>query len=116
MTGPKPLSRQRSQWESAPTSVLGVPATLGRRRVADGTLRVIAANEPAGWHLSISFTDHKGKPSRYPRWDEITDARYRFAASLVPLDVEMVMHLPPPGEYVAVHDSTFHLHEMVSQR
>ena len=45
---------------------------------------------------------------RYPTWDEIADAR----DELLPGDVEFVMYLPRSGEYVAVHDSTFHLHEL----
>lgn len=48
--------------------------------------------------------------ARCPRWDEITDAHYGIGA--IPEDVTMCMVLPPPAEYVAVHDTTFHLHEM----
>jgi hypothetical protein len=107
--GAKPLSRQRSPWRhvgSAPT-VPGWTADLHVREVGDGMLRALVAEEPTGWHLSISFVDRKGRASRYPRWDEITHAR----AELLPGDVGFVMHLPPDGEYVAVHDTTFHLHE-----
>jgi hypothetical protein len=86
----------------------GVREYVWRRRVGDGTLTVIVGEEPAGWHLSISFADHRGRNSRYPRWDEIADARYQHT----PSDVTMAMILPPPGEYVAVHDTTFHLHQI----
>jgi hypothetical protein len=75
--------------------------------VGDGSLRALVAQEPAGWHLSISFVDDRGRPSRYPRWDEITHAR----AELLPAELGFVMHLPPDDDYVALHDTTFHLHE-----
>jgi hypothetical protein len=38
---------------------------------------------------------------------EIADARDVF----LPADVACVMHLPRSAEYVALHDTTFHLHE-----
>jgi hypothetical protein len=89
----------------------GVPAPkIYERSVHDGMLRAIVALEPLGWHLSISHARHEAKrplAPRYPTWDEIADARYEF----VPAEVDMVMHLPPPSEYVALHDSTFHLHQ-----
>lgn len=113
----KPITRQRSTWEPIPHPNLTQLEAAGaksvgcwRRNVSDGFLLVIIANEPDGWHLSISFRDHRGNLSRYPRWDEITDAHYGIAA--IPEDVTMCMVLPPPAEYVAVHDTTFHLHEM----
>lgn len=52
-------------------------------------------------HLSISH------PHRYPKWDEISDARY----SLLPDAAYMVMYLPPKAEYVNFHKNCFHLHE-----
>lgn len=107
--GPRPLTRQRSQWTtqgSMPT-MPGWTARVLTRNVSDGTLRALVAEEPMGWHLSISFVDHKERPSRYPTWDEITHAR----CELLPDDVGFVMHLPPNDEYVAVHETTFHLHE-----
>lgn len=57
----------------------------------------------AGWHLSISST------KRYPTWDEIAHARYE----LLPDDALMMMELPPKGEYINIHENTFHLHENV---
>src|SRR5262245_66359753 len=75
-----------------------------------------AARAPAGiwlppearllWHLSIA---HR---RRYPTWDEIADARYE----LVPDDVTMAMLLPPPGEYVNLHEHCFHLWEIGDPR
>lgn len=85
----------------------GLSAQAWRRTVRDGMLRALVAEEPMGWHLSISFADDCNRPSRYPSWDEIAHARYE----LLPHDVDFVMHLPPPGEYIAVHPTTFHLHE-----
>jgi hypothetical protein len=100
---------RRSAWERDDSiDILGVVENVWRRRVGDGILRVIVGEEPDGWHLSISFADHRGRAVRYPRWDEIADARYE----LVPADVTMAMLLPPPAEYVAVHDTTFHLHQI----
>ena len=55
----------------------------------------------AGWHMSISST------KRYQTWDELAHARYE----LLPDDCLMMMELPPKGEYVNVHENTFHLHE-----
>jgi hypothetical protein len=104
----RPLTQARSPWIEAGTiTILGVVEAVWNRRVGDGSLQVIVGQEQDGWHLSISFADHKGRPSRYPRWDEIADARYM----LVPKNVTMVMILPPPEDYVALHDTTFHLHE-----
>ena len=121
MTVGHPLTRQRSDWEAVTgtnrpgqvleallTATSGDKHTVYRRNVSDGVLAAIVAHEPEGWHLSISFRDHRGRKTRYPRWDEIADARYR----LCPADIEMVMHLPPPDVYVAFHDTTFHLHEL----
>ncbi|MGL4300873.1 MAG: DUF7694 domain-containing protein [Candidatus Neomicrothrix subdominans] len=108
MSGPKPLTRQRSPWveQDADPSLPG--ALLFSRRVHDGTLWTIVADEPQiGWHLSISFRDTRSRPTRYPSWDEIAHARYE----LLPGDLDFVMHLPPAGEYVAVHPTTFHLHQ-----
>lgn len=106
---PRPITRQRSPWirRGQVPGVLGGSAQPWQRNVGDGWLLAFVAEEPAGWHLSISFTDRRGKRSRYPTWDEITHAR----AELLPGDVAFVMHLPPEDQYVAVHDSTFHLYE-----
>ena len=68
------------------------------------------ADARRGWHLSIShqvFQDGRSKPGRYPTWDEIKDARYRFT----PSDIEMCMILPRPSDFVNVHETCFHLHQ-----
>jgi hypothetical protein len=104
-----PITRQRSAWvefEHVPDH-LGYACTWHRRRVGDGSLVACVGEEPQGWHLSISFRDNRGNLSRYPRWDEILHAREQ----LLPMDVEFAMFLPRPEEYVALHDTTFHLHE-----
>lgn len=87
------------------------PQTRGwQKEVHDGHLSVFAGPEPDGFHLSISHRRSDGTrlPGRYPTWDEIRDARYRFA----PLDVTMAMLLPPQAEYVNIHETTFHLWEV----
>lgn len=107
----RPLTRIRSQWRDVDPSpaiaALAPDARVATRNTADGALRVLVALEPAGLHLSISHVDHQGRPRRYPTWDEIADARDVF----LPADLGFVMHLPPADEYVAVHDTTFHLHQ-----
>lgn len=87
-----------------------------QRGVADGHLTVLAGREPVPgasrplWHLSISHrtNDHPPRPGRYPDWDEIVEARYRF----IPDEVRVAMLLPPRAEWVNVHPTTFHLWEI----
>ena len=50
-------------------------------------------------HLSISCED------RYPTWDEIKEARYRF----MPRDRDVFMILPAEEDYVNIHPNCFHL-------
>ena len=80
--------------------------TYGARVFAMAHCRIILANEPQGWHLSISCAD------RDPTWTEIATARYR----LLPDVDEMGMYLPRLEDYVNVHPFTFHLHEVKSNR
>lgn len=107
----KPLTRQRSSWAHTGTLQafgMPVPADQHHRPVHDGTLMALVADEPQiGWHMSISFRDHRGRPSRYPTWDELAHARYE----LLPAHLDFVMHLPPLDNYVAVMDTCFHLHQ-----
>lgn len=71
--------------------------------VLDGELQLIVGQEPKiGWHMSISHS------RRYPTWNEIKEARYKFC----PDEVTMAMILPPKSEYVNVHPTTFHLHQI----
>lgn len=87
-----------------------------QREVGDGHLSAFVTKEPSGpggcteWHMSISHrtNDHPPQPGRYPTWDEIAHARYE----LLPADLPFAMMLPPKSEYVALHDTTFHLHEV----
>lgn len=109
-----PITKVRSTWRQMGDHETGIEALLAEfgarwfcRNVSDGYLRALTAEEPMGWHMSISFVDHRNRPSRYPRWDEIADARVK----LLPAEIEFVMFLPRSGEYVALHDSTLHLHE-----
>ena len=121
MTRPgDPLTRQRSAWEPFDAATVdtirglitaagGDDFTAWRRRVHDGVLEAFASHEPIGWHLSVCHhAENDRRAPRYPTWDEIADARYR----LLPGDLDMVMHLPPPAEFVAVHETTFHLYEV----
>lgn len=115
----RPLTRQRSGWE--PERLLGAAVPLvavstvepraWRRRVHDGTLRAfLTVDGPRGWHLSISHTPNPGgRAQRYPTWDEIADARDQ----LTDPEVAFSMILPVPSEYVALSDTTFHLHEII---
>ena len=77
----------------------------GTKRYKMGKCRMLVSppvDEDVGWHLSISCND------RYPSWDEIAHARYE----LLPTEIEFVMHLPKPEDYINIHDYTFHLHEL----
>jgi hypothetical protein len=109
-----PISKQRSAWTEFDASAeakrvlpLGFSPTFWRRNVRDGVLTSIVCEEPEGWHLSISHVGANGSLIRYPSWDEIAHARYELLSN----DLDFVMHLPPPEDYVAVHKTTFHLHE-----
>lgn len=87
-----------------PDLAAGLPAMLrsiGARVFMMNGCRIIVADEPDGWHLSISRHD------RDPAWAEIATARYR----LLPDVPTMAMFLPPLSEYVNLHPYTFHLHE-----
>ena len=63
---------------------------------------ILVSEDPVGWHLSISH------PSRYPKWDEIKEARY----ALLPKNVTMAFFLPGEGDYVNLHKNCFHLFEV----
>jgi hypothetical protein len=107
----KPLTNIRSEWmemRGGAQIIQGVEAKWFQRRTGDGILAACVSDEPGiGWHMSISFRDNKGDLSRYPRWDEIVDAR----ETLLPVTLGFVMHLPSLDEYVALHATTFHLHQ-----
>ena len=120
----RPLTRQRSPWieidtDRRKTAIdrlfedLGLKVKLFRRAVSDGQLYAILGREPdVGLHLSVSWHPPDGvrinaRAKRYPSWDELMHARWE----LLPHDVPFVMHFPTPEEYLAVHDTTFHLHE-----
>lgn len=85
------------------------PIPGARCYLSESHCGVLVSQDPTGpgnelrWHLSISH------PKRYPHWDEIKDARYRF----IPDQVTMAMLLPPEAEYVNMHKNCFHLHEFV---
>lgn len=109
-----PITRTRSTWTRLDDlPMLGVVATVHERRVHDGTLRTIVGAEPAGLHMSISWRPNSPRQAnRYPTWDEIADARDQFLSA----DRAFAMILPAAAEYVAVHDTTFHLHELPEEQ
>ena len=116
MSGPQPLDEQTTPWLGLPAHRMVMSDPDGgpdivlnwfTRTVIDGRLNAAVSDEPQGWHMSISHRPAPACKRRYPSWDEISHARYE----LLPLDVDFAMHLPPPNEYVALHDTTFHLHQ-----
>jgi hypothetical protein len=106
--GHKPNTKQRSPWRVLQD--LGDAGVWYARDVSDGALRALVADEPAGWHLSISFVDHRMQPTRYPKWDEQVDA----VRQLLPPELTYAMFITPDDEFVALHQSTFHWWEAVN--
>jgi len=119
-----PITKQRSEWYDVTDHAVfrpvldglqdsgSVEITIAIRRVHDGLLEAFRSTDNGKLHLSICWKPQsemqarRGKV-RYPTWDEIADAR----DVLLPEDKEFVMFLPKAEEYVAVHATTFHLHE-----
>lgn len=110
-----------STWHRIPPGAImraGYPGTRAwQRDVEDGHLSVFVGRELTDvengdrlvlWHLSISHRTDDLKPGRYPTWDEIHEARYRF----IPDEIRVAMLLPPKDEYVNVHATCFHLWEL----
>ena len=87
------------EWERVDTIVPGAKSYVSH---PDGALRCIVGKEGGKWHLSMSH------PDRYPTWDELADARYRF----VPDRAHMAMLAPPRAEFVNAHAMTLHLWEV----
>lgn len=91
---------------------LAIAMPLGARYVSSTGCNVITNVEPIGpngekeHHLSISH------PARYPTWDEIAEARYKF----LPDALTFALYLPPKAEYVNLHPNCFHLHEVHDSR
>ncbi len=77
----------------------------GAKQYTMGSLRILVGHEETEygkrWHLSISH------PTRYPKWDEIKEARMRY----IPQSVTMAMFLPGEKDYVNIHPNCFHLWE-----
>lgn len=102
-------------WHRLAAPDLVMPGTRAwQREVEDGHLSVLVGREPhedgIHWHLSISHrtSGKHPRPGRYPTWDEIYEARYRF----LPDEITVAQLLPPKAEYVNVHATTFHLWEL----
>lgn len=68
----------------------------------EGELTIITSLDNGRWHLSISH------PKRYPTYDEIKEARYKYIAD----EITMAMFFPPKSEFVNVHANCFHLWEV----
>lgn len=65
------------------------------------------------WHLSISHnmaerTGPQNTPGRFPTWEEIKEARYKF----VPDNVNMAIMFPPSELYYNRHETCLHLLEV----
>lgn len=106
-----PITRQRSPWVPQPGLLPPVPGSTAdwySRNVSDGMLWACVADEPGiGWHVSISYRNHRGEPTRYPTWDEQVHALREIGPR-----VPFAMHLPcDDAGYVALHPSTFHWHQ-----
>jgi len=106
---PPLLAQRRTTRAAKPPAWVEIPVAgpvaalrATTRAFRAGDLRLLVSIEPAGWPLSISHA------RRYPTWDEVADARYRF----IPDEVTMAMLLPPRGEYVNLHETCFHLHQV----
>lgn len=67
-----------------------------------GECLVMVSIDGGKWHLSISH------PSRYPTYDEIKEARYKF----IPNNATVAMLFPPKEEFINVHQNCFHLWEI----
>jgi hypothetical protein len=109
------MSWDQRNWRRQPAPVSMLAAIPGLRcyqkDVDDGHLMVLAGQEPAGFHLSISHRTNTSPPlpGRYPSWDEICEARDRFT----PAANIMVQLLPPREEWVNLHETCFHLWELL---
>jgi hypothetical protein len=83
-----------------PKEVKEIPSPVPTARAYQfGECTVMVGIEQRRWHMSIA---HR---KRYPTWDEIRDARYRF----IPPDINVGMLLPPPENDVNIHQNCFHL-------
>lgn len=80
------------------------PGTKFYRMGGAVTILVSPPYEYRGWHLSVAH------PSRYPTWDEVAKARY----TLLPHDATFAMLLPPPGDYVNLHNFVFQVVQLAN--
>jgi len=74
----------------------------GSKAYTFGKCTVLVGIEHKKWHLSIS------NANRYPKWDEISAARYEF----IPDDITVAMILPSKKNYVNIYKNCFHLWEI----
>jgi hypothetical protein len=107
---PDQINRPDADKARLPLREIAVPPSVAMLNAANGYHRayrlgectVIVTREWNKWHLSIAH------PSRYPTWDEISEARYR----VLPDGVWMAMMLPPRSNYVNLHRWCFQLIEV----
>lgn len=101
----------KSEWSEMTTydwnarDILEPGSRLLARQAADGAMMTaIVSRHPTTqrWHASISL---KG---RHPTWEEMRDARY----DLLPANVWVAMLLPPPEDYINIHEHCFHFYEI----
>ena len=110
----------RAGWREVPLPSPPIPGLLEpgtrafQKDLPDGHLSALVAPpyRKQGWHISVSHRTRivdpdtkRPMPGRLPTWDEMKEARYRFA----PDNVTMAMLLPPKALYVNVHPTTLHL-------
>jgi len=80
------------------------PGTKLYRMGGDITILVSPPYQHRGWHMSIAH------PRRYPTWDEIAKARY----TLLPHEKTFAQILPPPGDYVNIHNYALQIVELTN--
>lgn len=100
---PEPVRPVVNGWVRMDTvPIAGVQA---QRWTKEGCGALIS-HEPHGgsmrWHASLSRKDS------LPSWGDIKDFRY----SLLPLDLTFAQILPPPEDYVNLHQYCLHLWEI----
>jgi hypothetical protein len=101
------ISREGGGWVRAYRTASGCGVFVAQEAAKQAPAGIwLPPGERLLWHVSISHRH------RYPGWDEIADVRYE----LVPDDVTMAMLLPPPDQYLNIHEHVFHLWQIDDRR
>lgn len=107
---------QHSAVDTEIEALVGLGATevaILHKRIHDGSLRAIRAQEPPDhrWHLSVSHwrrTERRTqRQPRFPTWAEVADARY----DLLPANIDVALFLPAAEALVRPSANTLHLWE-----